>query len=75
MRFILEKHWKSRILKRLKVQLWRIAIEALPLDIDLASRLKIEEEDMCSLCGLELETEAHLFKNCIVAKKTCLDGT
>ena len=43
--------------------------------MDLASRLKIEEEDMCSLCGLELETEAHLFKNCIVAKKTCLDGT
>ena len=34
-----------------------------------------EEEDMCSLCGLELEIEAHLFKNCIVAKKTWLDGT
>lgn len=49
-------------------------VGALPLNVDLASRLKIEE-DICSLCGLDLETETHLFKNCIVAKKTCLDGT
>jgi hypothetical protein len=62
-----KKLWKSKLHEKFKVLLWRVAIGALPLNIRCALE-GCEDEKMCSLCGIQEESEVHLFKDCHVAK-------
>jgi hypothetical protein len=62
-----KKLWKSKLYEKFKVLLWRVATGALPLNIRCAFSGG-EDEKMCSLCGIQEESEVHLFKECHVAK-------
>ena len=61
------KLWKLRGLERIKMFLWRIAVNALPTRENLMSRMDISEP-WCVLCNQEVESAAHLFLKCPAAK-------
>ena len=61
------KLWKLRGPERIKMFLWRIAVNALPTRENLMSRMDISEP-WCVLCNQEVESAAHLFLKCPAAK-------
>lgn len=61
------KLWKIRGLERIKMFLWRVAINTLPMRENLMSRMDIPVP-WCVLCNQEVESASHLFLKCPVAK-------
>ncbi|XP_030502458.2 uncharacterized protein LOC115717615 [Cannabis sativa] len=61
------KHlWKARIHPSLKTLCWRIFSGCFPTKMRLA--FSDDRDKLCSLCGEELETEIHLFRDCHFAR-------
>ncbi|XP_062080956.1 uncharacterized protein LOC133785756 [Humulus lupulus] len=61
--------WKSGLLERQKLLLWRIASGALPMTDRLPFlRGSSNELQPCMLCNQDTESVIHLFKNCSVAR-------
>lgn len=58
-----EKIWKSRLHDRLKIFRWRLMAGVIPTKELLARRLGSRETE-CVLCGEDIESSLHLFKNC-----------
>lgn len=61
------KFWKIRVPERLKMFLWRVAVNALPTRENLMCRMDISEP-CCVLCNHEVESAIHLFSRCQAAK-------
>ena len=61
------KIWKIRGPERLKMFLWRVAVNALPTRENLMCRLDIPDPS-CVLCNQEVESAIHLFSRCQAAK-------
>ena len=59
--------WKSKIHKRLKMMLWRVALDILPTKEKL-SRFSIEPDLSCSLCGPSPESSLHIFVECHISR-------
>ena len=64
---VLGKLWKVKIHNRLKMLLWRIAIELLPTK-DKVQRFASNVDPSCHFCGNKVETQIHLFWHCHVAR-------
>jgi hypothetical protein len=51
---------------------WQLLLDTVPTKENLAIRgLILDGEDMCFLCGVELETAHHLFLHCRFAAAVC----
>ena len=61
------KLWKFKGPERIKIFLWRVAVNALPTRENLMSRMDIPNST-CVLCNLELESAPHLFLKCPIAR-------
>ena len=59
--------WKSRIYERLKMLLWRIAIDCLPTRSKIGKFVDLSEI-YCPLCSCNDESALHLFSNCSMAR-------
>ena len=59
--------WKSRIYERLKMLLWRIAIDCLPTRSKIGKFVDLSEIS-CPLCSCNDESALHLFSNCSMAR-------
>lgn len=57
------KLWKLEIHDMLKMFLWRLMAGVLPTREILAERIGIRDRS-CVICGEEIETSFHLFKDC-----------
>ncbi|CAL9240893.1 unnamed protein product, partial [Arabidopsis halleri] len=59
--------WKVRTSPKLKMFLWKVARNALPVGLALAAR-GLEADTSCKRCG-EVESAEHLFFNCPFARR------
>ena len=59
--------WKINVPERIKMLLWRIAANTIPVKEKLAQRMKIENL-LCDLCLEAPESSCHLFCRCPVAR-------
>lgn len=59
--------WKSKIHDRLKMYLWRVAVDYLPTKTTLA-RFTNNRDIICPLCNANEETCLHLFVYCLCAQ-------
>ena len=58
--------WKSKILERLKMMLWRVALDILPTKEKL-SRFATEP-GLSSLCGHSPKSSLHIFVECHISR-------
>nr|POE63825.1 putative ribonuclease h protein [Quercus suber] len=61
------KLWKIRGPKRIKMFLWRVAVNALPTRENLIGHMDIPDST-CVLCNIEVESAPHLFLRCPIAR-------
>ncbi|XP_075663409.1 uncharacterized protein LOC142632997 [Castanea sativa] len=59
--------WKTRIRERLKMVLWRVATNCLPMK-DKRLRYDANVDTICQLCDTGHESIIHLFINCLLAR-------
>ena len=59
--------WKIRVPERVKMLLWRIATNAIPVKEVLGQRVELDNQE-CILCQDGQETISHLFFHCPVAR-------
>jgi hypothetical protein len=64
---ILGKIWKQNIHVRLKMSLWRVALNLLPTKTSL-SRFAPDLDTTCPLCGEHTESTIHLLWQCSLAR-------
>lgn len=60
--------WSAKLHERIKVFLWKILAGVLPTKQHLA-HLFCKGDSLCCLCGLEEETELHIFVECLVTRQ------
>ncbi|XP_056690482.1 uncharacterized protein [Spinacia oleracea] len=59
--------WRSNILPKWKVFIWRITYDALAVNYNLKRR-GIDIDSQCDYCGFEEEDSHHIFRTCSVAR-------
>ena len=62
-----KKLWKARLLERLKMLLWRIGVDALPMKVNLRQRID-HFNPTCIICNSGDESCVHLFFECPFAR-------
>ncbi|XP_074272231.1 uncharacterized protein LOC141595809 [Silene latifolia] len=70
-RFCQKVLWKLPVPQKWKVFLWRLISDSLPMGSSLAQR-GFQADPSCKVCATEagfMETRAHLFRDCSVAKR------
>ncbi|KAL6226980.1 hypothetical protein ACLB2K_000939 [Fragaria x ananassa] len=61
--------WRLQMPTKVKVFCWRLLRDAIPTRMALVKRYVQVQEFECLLCGVEAETDVHLFKECTVVKE------
>lgn len=62
-----QKLWKLEIHDQIKIFLWKVTVNVIPIRDALDRRIS-GIDVCCPICGDELETRLHLFKDCAVVK-------
>ena len=59
--------WKLKLHERTKIFLWRLGSNALPSNLRVVQRIG-SGDPLCPLCGLEEESDPHIFLHCNMVK-------
>jgi hypothetical protein len=64
-KFACKNVWRSAVPSKVSAFAWQLLLDRVPTKDNLVKRgLMHGGEDMCSLCGLDVETTRHLFLHC-----------
>lgn len=68
-----KKLWGACVPRKVKICVWRACLDSLPTRLNLRKR-KVMIEEVCVVCGGQVESTEHVLRDCTVAKAVWFRG-